>query len=175
MPRRSLRRALGRPRPRQQHTDRPLATRPTRLGHHARHPETDDSDAVIALDTITIAVLCAHRTTQRRERLAAGPARTASRLVFTTPSGRPLHPADVTDHFHELAPQAGLPPIRLHDVRHGAATLAAGVDMKIISAQLRHSDPHFTAATYAHILPELAHTGAEATAAMVPLNLPRAG
>jgi integrase len=50
-------------------------------------PKTDDSDAVIALDTITIAVLCAHRTTQRRERLAAGPARTGSRLVFTTPSG----------------------------------------------------------------------------------------
>ena len=47
-------------------------------------------------------------------------------------------------------------------------SLAAGIDMKVISARLRHSNPHFTAASYAHILPELAHAAAEATAAMVP-------
>jgi hypothetical protein len=46
--------------------------------------------------------------------------------------------------------------------------LAAGVEMKVISGRLRHSDAHFTASTYAHILPELAHAAAESPAAVVP-------
>lgn len=59
--------------------------------------------------------------------------------------GQAVHPADVTDHFQHLARQAGLPPIRLHDLRHGAATLAlaAGVDMKTVqtnAAALVHHD-----------------------------------
>jgi integrase len=133
-------------------------------------PKTPDSQATIALDTGTVAVLRAHRASQHRERLAAGAAWTETQLAFTTPAGGRLHPADVTDRFHILAASAGLPPVRLHDLRHGAATiaLAAGVDMKVISGRLRHSDQHFTAATYAHILPELAHGAAEAIAAMVP-------
>ena len=47
---------------------------------------------------------------------------------------RPLHPAYVTDQFQWLAYEAGLPPIRLHDLRHGAASLmlAADVDIKIV-------------------------------------------
>jgi len=37
-----------------------------------------------------------------------------------------------------------------------------------------HSDAHFTAAAYAHILPELADSAAEATKAIVPLRRPEA-
>lgn len=133
-------------------------------------PKTTDSEATIALDTDTAAVLRAHRARQHRERLATGVAWTRTGLVFTTPTGERLHPADVTDHFHHLATQAGLPPIRLHDLRHGAATmgLAAGVQMKVISNRLRHSSPHFTAKYYGDVLPELSHAAAEATASVVP-------
>jgi integrase len=35
-----------------------------------------------------------------------------------------VHPDYVTRHFARLVQQAGLPPIRVHDLRHGAATLA---------------------------------------------------
>lgn len=95
-------------------------------------PETDSSEDVVALDAETVAALRAHRRRQRKQRLAAGPAWVDSGLVFTTPTGQAVHPAEVTDHFQHLARQAGLPPIRLHNLRHGAATLAlaAGVDMK---------------------------------------------
>ncbi|GAA4469788.1 tyrosine-type recombinase/integrase [Phytohabitans houttuyneae] len=91
-------------------------------------------------------------------------------LVFTTPTGEALHPADVTDHFQHLARQAGLPPVRLHDLRHGAATLAlaAGVDMKVVQAMLRHSSITVTADTYTSVLPDLARNAAEQTAAIVP-------
>ncbi|GIJ49747.1 site-specific integrase [Virgisporangium aliadipatigenens] len=133
-------------------------------------PKTDDSDAVVALDAATVDALTAHRARQRRYRLAAGPAWVHTGLVFTTPTGAALHPADVTDHFQFLVRQAGLPPVRLHDLRHGAATLAlaAGVDMKVVQAMLRHSSITVTADTYTSVLPDLARTAAEKTAAIVP-------
>ncbi|MFE7460518.1 MULTISPECIES: hypothetical protein [Streptomyces] len=43
--------------------------------------------------------------------------------VFTRENGELLHPADVTRRFIELDEEIGLPPVRLHDLRHGAATL----------------------------------------------------
>jgi len=133
-------------------------------------PKTDDSEAIVALDAATVDAITAHRTRQRRERLAAGPRWVHTGLVFTTPTGEALHPADVTDHFQHLTRQVGLPPVRLHDLRHGAATLAlaAGVDMKIVQAMLRHSSITVTADTYTSVLPDLARNAAEQTAAIVP-------
>jgi integrase len=133
-------------------------------------PKTDSSEAVVALDTATVEALIAHRARQRRERLAAGPYWVQTGLVFTTPIGDALHPAGVTDHFRHLTRQAGLPPVRLHDLRHGAATLAlaAGVDMKVVQAMLRHSSITVTADTYTSVLPDLARNAAEKTAAIVP-------
>jgi integrase len=133
-------------------------------------PKTQDSEGQVAIDAETVGVLRAHPTRQHRERLAVGAAWAKTGLVFTTLVGEPLHPADVTGYFRRLNDEAGLPPIRLHDLRHGAATmaLAAGVPMKVISNRLRHSSPHFTAQFYGDVLPELSHGAAEATAALVP-------
>ncbi|WP_433080070.1 tyrosine-type recombinase/integrase [Dactylosporangium sp. CA-052675] len=133
-------------------------------------PKTAESEGSVAIDAETVAAFRAHRARQNRERLAVGSSWVKSWLVFTNLVGGALHPADVTDHFHELAAAAGLPPVRLHDLRHGAATLslAAGVHMKVISNRLRHSSPHFTAKFYGDVLPELSHAAAEATAAVVP-------
>src|SRR5918994_6359249 len=56
-----------------------------------------------------------------------------SGLVFTWGDGRPLHPERFSRWFERLAREAGLPKIRLHDVRHSYATapLAAGVPAKV--------------------------------------------
>ena len=63
-----------------------------------------------------------------------------------------------------------LPLVRLHDLRHLAAALAlaAGAEMKVASAMLRHSTIQITADTYASVLPEIARQAAEAAAALVP-------
>jgi len=137
--------------------------------------KTDSSDAPVALDTQTVQVLRAHRAGQLHQRLAMGPAWVDTGLVFTQPNGDQLQPADVSDRFQQLAAQAGLPPIRLHDLRHGAATLAlaAGADMKVVQATLRHSSITITADTYTSVLPEVAYAAAEATAALVPRNTTR--
>ncbi|MGA8442370.1 MAG: tyrosine-type recombinase/integrase [Candidatus Sulfotelmatobacter sp.] len=52
---------------------------------------------------------------------------------------------------------AGLPRIRLYDLRHSAATiaLAAGVSPKVVSEQLGHASTAFTLDTYAHVLPHM--------------------
>ncbi|MFI9191966.1 hypothetical protein ACIG0A_22070 [Streptomyces californicus] len=39
-------------------------------------------------------------------------------------NGELLHPANATRRFIELYGEAGLPPVRLHDLRHGVAALA---------------------------------------------------
>lgn len=64
----------------------------------------------------------------------------------------------------------GLPPIRLHDLRHGAATLAlaAGADIKVVQEMLGHSSSALTADTYTSVVPELARDAAEAASRLVP-------
>jgi hypothetical protein len=42
------------------------------------------------------------------------------RATLRAALGEWLHPAWVTDQFLRLGTEAGLPPIRLHDPRHGA-------------------------------------------------------
>jgi integrase len=56
-------------------------------------------------------------------------------LVFTGPDGSPIHPLRFTRWFEQHARRAGLPKIRLHDLRHSyaSAALAAGVPAKVIS------------------------------------------
>ncbi len=200
----------------------------------------DDSDGIVALDSVTVTVLRAHRQRQLEERELLGPAWTDTHFVFTTETGKPLHPDYVSRHFvrtikrantlregdtgpavedvqatlglpvdgffgpltrravtgfqrvrglkangivdphtwyqlfpeHPLRPYPHpgyLPPVRLHDLRHLAATLAlaAGAEMKVVSAMLRHSTMHITADTYTSVLPEIARQAAEAAAALV--------
>ena len=90
--------------------------------------------------------------------------------MFTREDGSALHPATVTDRFQALAAAAKLPPIRLHDLRHGAASLmlAAGVAPKVVQETLGHSTITLTLDTYTSVYPEVAAEAAEAAAALVP-------
>jgi len=73
---------------------------------------------------------------------------------------------------HQGEGSSGLPPIRLHDLRHGAATLmlAADIDIKIVSDTLGHSDTRITRDIYQSVLPHVGKSAAEATAKLVPLQ-----
>ncbi|AKL67189.1 conserved hypothetical protein [Streptomyces sp. Mg1] len=78
----------------------------------------------------------------------------------------------MTDLFERLVAASGLPPIRLHGLRHGAATLmlAADIDIKIVSDTLGHSDTRITRDIYQSVLPHVGKSAAEATAKLVPLQ-----
>jgi integrase len=90
-------------------------------------------------------------------------------FAFTQEDGDRLHPQYVSDQFLWIAYQSGLPPIRLHDLRHGAASLmlAAGVAMKVVQETLGHTSSAFTADTYTSVFPEVAKAAAEKTAALL--------
>jgi integrase len=132
-------------------------------------PKTAASRRTVALDRTTVTVLRAHRRRQEKERAAAGQAWHDTGYVFTTTDGQPLHPDFLTRRFRALVTNSGLPPVRLHDLRHGAASLAhsAGVDLKTVQEQVGHSSIVLTADTYTSVLTDKHHKAAEATARLV--------
>lgn len=137
---------------------------------HLAPTKTPSSDGLVALDTLTTTAIRHYLATRARDQLAAGAAWPHTGLLFVTPDGNALHPAEVTDTFHHLRRHADLPPIRLHDLRHGAATLAlaAGTDIATVSKMLRHSSITITADTYTNILPTTARTTAENITKLIP-------
>lgn len=93
------------------------------------------------------------RATQNTERLAAGPNWPASvDLVFTTPLGTPLDPANFRRLLSKLTSAAGLGHWTTHDLRHSAGSLpfAEGAPMKLISEMLGHSSERVTSDVYVH-------------------------
>jgi len=60
-------------------------------------------------------------------------------------------------HFKPILKRAGLPAIRLYDLRHTAATLALTVVVspKVVSEQLGHASAAFTLDVYSHVLPHI--------------------
>ncbi|WP_279507052.1 site-specific integrase [Actinomadura sp. KC06] len=90
-------------------------------------------------------------------------------FVFTQPHGNPLAPMAVSEQFLLLAMEAGLPPVRLHDLRHGAATilLRAGHDLKVVQETLGLSSITIASDTYISVLPDLARQSAEDAAAVI--------
>jgi len=110
--------------------------------------------------TITLPIgitdeLRAHRKEQLAERLASevweqGP---DGGWVFPSEIGRPTDPNRDARAFKELCMKANVPPRRLHDLRHSAATmmLESDLDLKTVGQVLGHSQVALTA-RYSHIL-----------------------
>jgi hypothetical protein len=116
--------------------------------------------------------LLRHQFTDKRypdRRARTGPGWRRGRPMFTYADGRSIRPEYLTHRFREICKELGLPPIRLHDLRHCAATLALAshTDLKVIQQMLGHSSIVTTADTYTSVLPEAAHRAAQATADMV--------
>jgi integrase len=127
-------------------------------------------DRRVDLDAATAGSLLAHRLQQDVEKAAFGTAYDDHDLVFAREDGSYLKPEVVSKTFQALAAETGLRRVRLHDLRHGQASimLAAGVDMTVVSKRLGHSGIRITADTYTHLLEGVGRQAAEAAAALVP-------
>ena len=75
--------------------------------------------------------------------------------VFTDSDGEPVHPHALSQAFERVARRAGVPVIRLHDLRHthGSLLIKEGVPVKVVSERLGHANVAFTIQTYQHVLP----------------------
>ena len=82
--------------------------------------KSEDSERIITLDKDRVESLRAWRRTQLAERLTWGAEWTDSGRVCTREDGTPLRPGWISVRFDTLAGRAGLPPITLHGLRHGA-------------------------------------------------------
>jgi integrase len=133
-------------------------------------PKSEAGVRVVPLPEVVAVALREWRKRQNADRLAWGPDWPNTGLVFTREDGSPVPPQWLSVRFETLAYRAGLPPVRFHDLRHGAASLckAAGLDTKFISAMLGHSRTSFTDATYVLVFPEVAKAAAESAAAAMP-------
>ncbi|MGF1654840.1 MAG: tyrosine-type recombinase/integrase [Actinomycetales bacterium] len=100
------------------------------------------------------AALAAHQLAQAEERADFGADYADHGLVFCTIDGAPLRPGSVTKAFEAHVTACGLPPIRLHDARHGACSLllAGGVPIEVVQMILGHSSPTVTRQVYAHVM-----------------------
>ena len=133
-------------------------------------PKSRRSRRVIDLDAVTVAVLRGHRTAQLEQRMFVGAGAPADDdRVFGLADGRPMRGDSITRAFGRLVGQSGLPPIRLHDLRHTHAThlLAAGVNVKLFSERLGHASVSFTLDTYGHCLPGQQAEAAAAVSSLV--------
>jgi integrase len=129
-----------------------------------RQPKTRLSRRSIALSSDAVAVLRQHRLRQAEARFLAGPAYQDRDLVFATGLGTPLEPGNVLRTWRRVVATAELPGLRIHDLRHGHATLmlGQGVHPKIVSERLGHASINITLDTYSHVLPGLQAAAAEA-------------
>ena len=107
-------------------------------------------------------------TPLRSERRAEG----THDLLLGRSTGRAanlIHPDRLASTFARLSKVAGLPTLRLHDLRNSWASIAlsAGVHARIVSEQLGHSSVSVTLDVYSHAVPPMAEHAAAEVAALI--------
>lgn len=160
-------------------------------GRRLKPPKNERGGRWVPLVGGTVRELLAHQAAQSSERDSWGAAYTDHGLVFAMEDGSPWRPDSVTKRFEaisdsirfaddEVTPDGDRTPdedrkrltrIRLHDMRHGAASLliAAGVPIETVAMILGHA-PEVTRRIYAHVLKTPARDGMEAAEALVRGN-----
>src|SRR6185369_15352064 len=105
-------------------------------------PKTSRSRRTVSFPMQLARALVSHKREQAEARLKAGPDYRNNDLVFTANDGKPHHLRNLTQrHFQPILKRAGLPKIRLYDLRHSCATLllAANEHPKVVSERLGHA------------------------------------
>jgi integrase len=135
-----------------------------------KEPKTARSRRPIDLPLSLVTLLRQHREEQEVKRLIMGKILTDDDFVFSNTDGTPLYPNTVTHTFAKVAARAGMPHLRLHDLRHIHATmlLKAGVHPRIVQERLGHSSIATTLDIYSHTVPGLQKAAAERLDTLLP-------
>lgn len=134
-----------------------------------RRTKTSAGSRQVRLSQSTLDAL--HRHRQRYvERQLASDDWEDNDLIVCTSRGTPVNPNNVTRSFNVLVKRASLRRIRVHDLRHTAATLLlkANVPAKIVSERLGHAKVSITLDLYSHVLPDMQDMATEAMNQLFP-------
>ena len=121
-------------------------------------PKTQKSRRTVTLPSPLVKKLIAQRFKQNEWRLKIGSLWQQHDLVFCGETGTPLSIPNLTyRYFRPILTRAGLPQIRLYDLRHSCATLLliAEENPKVVCERLGHSTVVLTLDTYSHVLPTM--------------------
>jgi integrase len=144
-------------------------------GYYYAPPKTDQSRRTVPLPEFLLQQLFEHKQRQVQEEQAGNvgelvlvdASTTESEdqdLVFRSTTGGPLHSDNLgARNFKSILKRAGLPKIRLYDLRHTHATLLllAGEHPKVVSERLGHASVTITMDTYSHVMPTMQRAAAE--------------
>lgn len=118
-------------------------------------PKTKRSQRTDHLPAFVVAVLRRQRADQlARYEVLYGELEARRRQkegwVFDRGDGELWNPNELSKQFARFVRRKGLPLIRLHDLRHGYATLAfaAGIPLKVVSESLGHASMKITSDLY---------------------------
>ena len=119
-------------------------------------PKTDSSVRAIGISGPVVDALKEHRKAWLERKLKARTWADGD-LVFCTRTGQPLNPSNLYRNLAAIIAAAGVPKLRLHDMRHTHATLllAGDTPIRAVSARLGHSQTSVTMNIYAHVLQEM--------------------
>ncbi len=111
---------------------------------------------VVSIPSPLVSALQAHKAQQNERRLALGEAWEDHDLIFAAANGKPIHPGNLKRDYTRLVSAAGVPSIRIHDLRHTHVTfeLKAGGNLKAVSERVGHARTSITLDVYAHAIPE---------------------
>jgi integrase len=114
--------------------------------------KTEESEAPLPLPEWTWLVLLDHQEAQRAERERNAEVWHDHDLVFPSEVGTPMEPRNLNRHFAALRERAGLPTVRLHDMRHTVVSMLMelGVPPHVVQAIARHADVKLTLKVYSH-------------------------
>jgi integrase len=133
-------------------------------------PKTKRSNRRVHLADGTVRTLREHRGRQKAEYLLTGRAWDSHCLVFCNQTGGMLDTGNVWESFQRRLRSAGLRKVRVHDLRHTAASylLSQGVNIKVVQEMLGHSTVSTTLDIYGHTLPGMHKAAAGRMDAMFP-------
>jgi integrase len=128
----------------------------TAAGVRRKAPKSGRS-RVIALPAIAIEELRRHRLIQAEALLGIGIRQSDDSPICLRANLQRWTPLDLSNRFIKFVKAAGLPRVRLHDLRHSHAThlLMAGVHPKVTQERLGHSSIMLTMDLYSHVLPAM--------------------
>lgn len=110
----------------------------------------------IAIDEVTREVLLDQKDTAQRLARRVGTELDPTGYVWSQDidHSSPWRPGRVSHSFETIRRLSGLPNVRLHHLRHFAATmmLSGGVDVRTAAGRLGHAEPSMTLKVYAHAL-----------------------